>query len=126
MNAWSSTAAIPVIGVGLAPGAAALAGAVGLAQIAAVASAEPQQPSFADGGIVPGSSFSGDNVRANVNSGEMVLTMQDQKSLLAMIRGGNGIGMTSTINIELDGVQVAKNTVKLVDNGVVKMRSLAR
>lgn len=41
----------------------------------------------ASGGVIPGNSFSGDNVQLNANSGEMVLTKQDQSTLLALIRG---------------------------------------
>jgi hypothetical protein len=69
----------------LAMGGAALA-ATSL-QLGAVIASKPQAPKFAEGGIVPGTSFSGDNVVARVNSGEMVLTTEQQKKLL---NGGGG------------------------------------
>lgn len=63
----------------------------GAAQIATITANKPQKPSFSSGGIVPGSSYSGDNVQANVNSGEMVLTTKQQKALWN-IANGNGTG----------------------------------
>jgi hypothetical protein len=43
---------------------------------------------FAEGGIVPGSSFSGDKVLARLNSGEMVLNQSQQSRLFDMINLG--------------------------------------
>ena len=40
---------------------------------------------FATGGIVGGNSYHGDNVRANVNSGEMILTMPQQRELFNIL-----------------------------------------
>lgn len=57
--------------------------------IAAIKSATvPSAPSFGKGGIVPGNSLTGDRIKANVNSREMVLTLDDQQRLLALIRSG--------------------------------------
>lgn len=39
---------------------------------------------YASGGIVPGTSYTGDRVTANVNSGEMILTREQQKALFRM------------------------------------------
>lgn len=50
------------------------------------------------GGIIPGNSFGGDRVMANVNSGEMVLNKTQQRELFNMIKGGNGGGATININ----------------------------
>jgi hypothetical protein len=48
-------------------------------------------PKFADGGIVGGTSFTGDKVPALVNSGEMILNKSQQANLFSMIgSGGNG------------------------------------
>jgi hypothetical protein len=69
----------------------ALAAAVGLAaavNIGRIASAQP--PSFEQGGIVPGASFSGDNVQANVNSGEMILNRSQQTELFRLANGAGG------------------------------------
>lgn len=52
----------------------------------------PPAPKFAEGGIVPGGSFSGDNVIARVNSGEMILNGKQQATLLNIANGGQSNG----------------------------------
>lgn len=47
---------------------------------------------FAGGGVVGGSSFSGDSQRANVNSGEMILNRMQQANLFKVAQGGGGGG----------------------------------
>jgi len=78
-SAWSLWAAIPI---GLAIGAAimAMAGA------------------FAEGGIVGGSSFSGDKMLAKVNSGEMILNDQQQSNLWKL---ANGTGQSNK-NVQIE------------------------
>jgi len=49
-------------------------------------------PKFATGGIVGGMSFSGDNVPAMVNSGEMVLNKGQQANLFKLANGNGGAG----------------------------------
>lgn len=80
--------------------AMSLIGAAAGIQMASLIASKPVPPSFATGGIVQGSSWSGDNVRANVNSGEMILNATQQKALweTANGRGGNGGGMNVVIN----------------------------
>jgi TP901 family phage tail tape measure protein len=56
-------------------------------------------PKFADGGIVPGTSFSGDKVPALVNSGEMILNKGQQANLFSMIN--NGSSSTGTNDSQL-------------------------
>ena len=80
---------------------AGLTAASGAAQIAAIIAAKPKPPSFSQGGIVPGSSYSGDRVQANVNSGEMVLTAAQQRNLWSLANGAKGgsvVSMPVTIN----------------------------
>ena len=80
---------------------AGLTAASGAAQIAAIIAAKPKPPSFSTGGIVPGSSYSGDRVQANVNSGEMVLTAAQQRNLWSLANGsksGSVVSMPVTIN----------------------------
>jgi hypothetical protein len=61
----------------------------------------PPAPSFETGGIVPGTSYRGDNVIARVNSGEMILNAEQQAALFAMAnRSGGG---NQTINLIVDG-----------------------
>lgn len=45
-------------------------------------------PAFANGGIVPGGSFTGDKVHALVNSGEMILNGGQQSNLFRLLNGG--------------------------------------
>lgn len=89
------------------------------ARVSAINSA---RPSFEQGGIVPGTSFSGDNVTANVNSGEMILNRQQQAQLFNLAngaRGGNNSGavVNQPIIIELDNEVIGRATSKWVANG---------
>ena len=107
MSAFSSMAAIPVVGSALGFVAAAAAIAFGAEQISAVNSGG----SFASGGIIPGSSFAGDNVKANVNSGEMILNGDQQEELFDMAQGG-GSGGDMAVNVNIDGNVVMASVVK--------------
>ena len=80
--AGKSAAQIPYVGWILAIGA--------VAAIVAAIAASKSSIGFAKGGIVPGTSFSGDNVSAQLNSGEMVLTQTQQKNLFNLLDGGAG------------------------------------
>lgn len=71
--------------VGLAT--APIVAAAGAVQIASIVASKPIPPNFARGGIVGGSSYYGDNVNANVNSGEMITNFPQQKRLWAMLNG---------------------------------------
>ena len=82
---------------------AALIGASGAIQIATIVANKPKAPSFATGGIVQGSSYSGDRVHANVNSGEMILTEQQQANLWKLANGaerGSGAVVNMPVNIQ--------------------------
>lgn len=60
-----------------------------------VASVFSSLPKFANGGIIGGSSFYGDKLLARVNSGEMILNKDQQKSLYKMTSSGDDINITS-------------------------------
>lgn len=77
--------------------------------------------SFAQGGIVPGTSYSGDRLTANVNSGELILNEAQQgrlaKSLMAIqgfmnsLSGGSSSGVTVNVfNNSTAGVSVEERT----------------
>lgn len=106
--------------------AAAAVGIAGALQISKIASTQPPPKSagsFATGGIVPGSSFSGDKLQANVNSGEGIFTVAQQKRLFNIANGtdaANGSGdlgqkvdalasaiMSQPVYVTLDGEVVA-------------------
>ena len=80
-SAWSLWGAI-AIGASIGAGILAMAGA------------------FANGGIVGGTSMSGDNLIARVNSGEMILNSSQQSKLWNMINSGEVAGKNSEIKIE--------------------------
>jgi len=77
---------------------------------------------FQEGGVVGGNSFTGDNVLARVNSGEMILNRQQQQQLFAQANGqsSGGGGGSNVINttVEIDGEAVAKAVSRQVSNGV--------
>lgn len=77
--------------------------------------------SFANGGIVPGTSYSGDRLTANVNSGELILNEAQQgnlaKSLMAIqnfignMASGNSAGITVNVfNNSTSSVNVEERT----------------
>lgn len=80
----------------------ALVAASGALQIATITANKPRPPQFATGGIVPGTSYSGDHVTANVNSGEMILNAAQQKQLWQMANGNSsgGVAVNVPVNIE--------------------------
>lgn len=63
---------------------------IALSTAAQSAIAKKHSNSFAMGGIVPGSSFSGDNVPVNVNSGELILNRAQQGSIAGQLGRGGG------------------------------------
>lgn len=77
VNGVASATETPVIGW-------LLAGAAVASVIAAMSSI----PKFATGGIVPGTSFTGDKVPALLNSGEMILNGSQQSGLFRLLNGG--------------------------------------
>lgn len=98
----------------------ALVGAAGAVQIASIIASKPVPPSFAGGGIVPGNSYSGDRVRANVNSGEMILNAAQQRSLWEAANGrGAGGGANIVINNSASNVvraqpQITKDQIEIL------------
>lgn len=94
----SAVANIPYAGPALAVAAA-------LSIAAAIASA----PQFATGGVVPGVSFSGDNVLARVNSQEMILTREQQNILSDRLTSANG---ASQVRFVIEG----NNLVGILNN----------
>lgn len=78
VNGVTSATETPVIGW-------LLAGAAVASVIAAMASI----PKFATGGIVPGTSFTGDKVPALLNSGEMILNGSQQSNLFKILNSSS-------------------------------------
>ena len=113
---------IPIVGPILA--VAAIAAVLG-STLAAISQAKSSGKGFAAGGIVPGNSFSGDNVRGitpsgevfGLNSGEVVLNHAQTNNLASQLQGGNQGGqITGTVtgaNIYLALANFAKQNNKL-------------
>lgn len=61
--------------------------------------------SYAGGGIIPGSSYAGDRLTANVNSGEMILNKRQQKNLFDIANTGmkDGSEVQSSISFKIKG-----------------------
>ena len=67
----------------------------------------PSAPTFERGGIVPGTSYTGDKVTARVNSREMILTQRQQANLFDLIQTGvpqTGIDYRLLANAVAEGV----------------------
>lgn len=82
--------------------------AAGLAQMMAMISQiKSATGGYAEGGIIGGTSYSGDKLIARVNSGEMVLNKRQQSNLFNAIDSGNiGGGIVSTVNFKLRGADI--------------------
>lgn len=94
-------------------------GALGAAQLG-IASQMQYVPKFATGGIVPGSSFTGDNILTRLNSGEMVLNQTQQSRLFDMINGGRG-----GVNIQVNGVVGSPTDVAIaISKEIEKQKAL--
>lgn len=72
----------------------ALIGVSGAVQLASLAQSKPTPPKFATGGIVPGTSYSGDKVPILANSGEGIFTKGQMKALGLMAVRGQGMDIT--------------------------------
>lgn len=73
------------------------------AGIAAVVAGIAMIGSFADGGIIRGNSFHGDNMFARVNAGEMILNNKQQGNLFRLLDGGGVASNTGTSTVKIKG-----------------------
>lgn len=83
----------------LGPWAWAAFGLTGLGQLMAMIAAIKSAGAFAQGGIVGGTSYTGDKQYIRVNSGEMILNGKQQAKLFSMINSGGGQGGEVTFRI---------------------------
>ena len=90
---FAAHASIPVVGTGIAAG---MVGAM-MAAMAAQHAASTVLQSFAEGGIVKGSTTMGDNVLIRANAGEMLLNSKQQANLFNLLNSG----AVNSSNVEL-------------------------
>jgi hypothetical protein len=115
-NAVPPPGNIPAIAAAKANGAIAISGILASAI-----------KGYEKGGIIPGTSYTGDNVMARVNSGEMVLNKEQQKNLFDMANGKGGTDGSikelisalnnQPINLIVDGRAIATVVRKQVQDG---------
>lgn len=100
---------------------AAIAAVNGAAALANVIAAKPVKK-FEHGGIVPGTSYSGDNVTARVNSGEMILNQRQQQNMFnALNKGGMGGGASVVMPVQIINNSSAKVSSKMDTRGLTVM-----
>lgn len=81
---------------------AATATATMISTITAIKSATAGM--YAGGGIIPGNSFSGDNLTANVNAGELILNRAQESNIASQLEGSNPMNNLN-IGFEVDGTK---------------------
>lgn len=64
-------------------------GLTGLSQLAAIIASIHNLSGYANGGVIGGSSYGGDRLLARVNSGEAIVTQNQQKHLFELLNNGN-------------------------------------
>jgi hypothetical protein len=74
--------------------------------------------SWENGGVIPGNSYKGDNVKANVNSGEMILNGSQQKNLFDIAnnkdsKGNNNQDSKGNNNQDLSALTQAINGLRI-------------
>lgn len=81
---------------------AAIAAGVGLVALGALLKGVSKNfaGNFAGGGIVGGSSYSGDRLRAGVNSGELILNIAQQKNLAGALSRGNSVTLLPSLDFD--------------------------
>ena len=110
-EAAGSAAAVPVVGWINA-----------VAAITAIMSAMAAVPKFADGGIIGGNSFIGDNMIARVNSGEMILNNRQQRNLFNLLdgKGGTSVNAGGEVKLRIEGRDLVGKLISLLE-GILQM-----
>ena len=97
--------------------------AAGMAQTLALVAQIKNATKFATGGIVGGSSYSGDNIYARLNSGEMILNSRQQRNLFNLLDTGL-MPQKGVTNVQVTGV-VRGTDLLLVQKNTNKVRAKA-
>ena len=102
-SAGDAVAGIPFVGPVLAVAAVA---AVLAAILASVSKAKSSAGSYAQGGIIPGNSFSGDNQIASVNAGELILNRAQQGSIAGQLNNNPMGNLALSMNLKGEDIQI--------------------
>jgi len=79
-------------------------GLMGLGEVAAIISQIHSLSGYANGGVIGGSSFAGDNLLVRANSGEMILNTFQQKHLFNLLdKGATGNVSSGNVNFVIRG-----------------------
>jgi len=129
LQAYTAAVGIPMVGPFIAPVLAAAAAITAGIGYASVLAAKPSAPKFAEGGIVPGSQMSGDKVTSQLNSGEMVLTREQQAELFNVANGAGAGGQPIHLTVQIGAEKLydmlfnaSKSGELLISNGAVVAR----
>lgn len=71
--------------------------------------------SYAQGGVIPGNSYTGDKLLAHVNSGERILTAEQNENLEKIANGVIGNGLF-TSRVQFEGIVAGKNLLLVQKN----------
>ena len=117
VQAYKALAGIPYVGPALGAAAAFAVGSMAAGKVSMIRQQQP--PAFEYGGIVPGRSFTGDNVPARVNSGEMILTKEQQAELFNIAKGGQegSNNFNIPININIGGENFGRLLAQKTESG---------
>lgn len=110
-----NTLALGPVGLPFLPYISTLAGA----QVVLVASQMPEPPKFANSGIVPGSSFRGDQTQVMADAGELILDKSRQENIANQLNDDRPIHIHN--HMYLDGKEIATNSAKYFNNAKVKL-----
>ena len=96
----------------------ALVSAAGAVSIASIIANKPRPPSFETGGIVPGTSYTGDRVGVRVNSGEGIFTRDQMKAMGIMARTGTRQAPTQNVIVNNNAGRYAEASAEVDQNTV--------
>lgn len=98
---------------------AAIAGASATAAEIAVIASKPKRSNYSTGGVVPGSLYTGDKIPINVNSGERILTAEQNRSLEKIANSSPGVGQTMqvVVPVTIGTTKIAEEITNLFYNG---------
>jgi len=120
MSAWEQAMTLPPI----AAQAYGIAMTGLLGTTAGFQADQVRRSKYENGGIIPGSSYTGDHIPVSVNSDEMILNKKQQKQLFEMANG-RSVGGSSGINITIQG-NVTDDKLRELEDMLTSLQSNGR